>query len=59
MQSNIDSGATPIGRTDRAPDEIIEKIRKGTHVSTNLKISIEDRFVDIRQIDVLQSRRRA
>ena len=47
MQSNIDSGATPIGSADRAPDEIIEGKGK-THVITNLEVLGKSVLVDAR-----------
>ena len=54
MQSNADSGATPIRSTGRAPDEILDiknNEDKETHVATDLEIRCKGGFVDVRQID--------
>ena len=54
MKSNIDSGATPIGSVDRAPDEII-KGKEKTHVITNLEVLSKGVLVDACQINVFHN----
>ena len=54
LQSNIDSGATPIRSAGRTPAEINHDARRITHVFTNLKIISHGVLIETSQINVFE-----